>query len=60
MYRRKGVQNGNVPLSETDVMSVLKYMTTNIDIDSRSEQSWNPENFGNVTAQLVGSILLEG
>lgn len=54
IYRRKGVSNGNVPLTEADVMTVLKYMSSTFsDFDARQEQSWNPENFGKVTAQLV-------
>ena len=54
MYRRKGVQNGNVPLTELDIMAVLKYMcSTFSDFEARQDQSWNAENFGKVTAQLV-------
>ena len=54
MYRRKGVSNGNVPLTEADILAVLKYMSSTFsDFEARQEQSWNPENFGKVTAQLV-------
>jgi hypothetical protein len=54
MYRRKGVSNGNVPLTENDIMAVLKYMSSTFsDFEARQEQSWNAENFGKVTAQLV-------
>jgi hypothetical protein len=54
IYRRKGVSNGNVPLTEADVMAVIKYMSSTFsDFEARQEQSWNPENFGKITAQLV-------
>ncbi len=54
IYRRKGVVNGNVTLTEADVMTVIKYMSgTFSDFDARQEQSWNPEIFGKVTGQLV-------
>jgi hypothetical protein len=54
MYRRKGVANGNLPLTEVDILAVIKYMSTSFsDFEARHEQNWNPENFGKVTAQLV-------
>lgn len=54
MYRRKGVTGGNVTLTEGDVMAVLRLMSSTFsDFDARQEQSWNAENFGKVTAQLV-------
>jgi len=54
MYRRKGVANGNVPLTEVDVLAVLKHMSSTFsDFDARQDQSWNPENFGKVTALMV-------
>jgi len=54
MFRRKGVNNGNVPLTDGDVLAVIKLMcTTFSDFDARQDQSWNPENFGTVAAQLV-------
>lgn len=57
MFRRKGVSNGNVPLTEADILTVLKYMSSTFsDFDARQEQSWSPENFGKVTAQLVPSF----
>jgi hypothetical protein len=57
MYRRKGVANGTVTLTEADVMTVIKYMSSTFsDFDARQEQSWNAENFGKVTAQLVISV----
>lgn len=59
IYRRKGVANGNVPLTEADIMAVLKYMSgTFSDFDARQDQSWNAENFGKATAQLVLHSLL--
>ena|SRR5579862_3368816 len=58
MYRRKGVGNGTTSLGEADIMAVLKYMcSTFSDFDARQDQSWNPENFGKVTAQSVYNIL---
>ena len=58
IYRRKGVANGNAPLTEADIMAVLRYMSsTYSDFEARQEQSWNAENFGKVTAQLVFLIL---
>jgi len=54
MFRRKGVINGNVPLTDGDVLAVIKLMSTTFsDFDARQDQSWNPENFGKVAAQLV-------
>jgi hypothetical protein len=54
MFRRKGVANGNAPLTELDIVAVLKYMSSTFsDFDARQEQSWSAENFGKVTAQLV-------
>jgi hypothetical protein len=54
LFRRKGVANGNVPLTELDIMAVLKYMSNSFsDLEARQEPPWNPENFGKVTAQLV-------
>lgn len=54
IFRRKGVTNGNVPLTEVDIMAVIKYMSSTFsDFEARQEQSWNAENFGKVTAQLV-------
>ena len=54
MYRRKGMTGGNVTLTDADVMAVLKLMSSTFsDFDARQEQSWNAENFGKVTAQLV-------
>jgi hypothetical protein len=54
MFRRKGVSNGNVPLTEADILAVLKLMSSSFsDFEARQEQSWNAENFGKVTAQLV-------
>jgi len=51
MYRRKGVGgNGSNSLTENDIMAVLKHMCSTF---SDLEQSWNAENFGKVTAQLV-------
>jgi hypothetical protein len=59
MYRRKGVSNGNVPLTEADILAVLKYMSSTFsDFEARQEQSWNAENFGKVTAQSVCLIQL--
>jgi hypothetical protein len=54
MFRRKGVVNGNVPLTDADVLAVIKLMSTTFsDFDARQDQSWNPEHFGKVAAQLV-------
>src|SRR5271156_2276809 len=56
MYRRKGMTaaGGNVTLTEADVMGVLRLMSSTFsDFDARQDQSWNAENFGKVTAQLV-------
>ena len=54
MFRRKGVVNGNVPLTDADVLAVIKLMSTTFsDFDARQDQSWNPDNFGKVAAQLV-------
>lgn len=54
MYRRKGVANGTGTLTEADIMTVIKYISSTFsDFDARQEQSWNAENFGKVTAQMV-------
>jgi len=54
MYRRKGVANGTGTLTEADIMTVIKFMSSTFsDFDARQEQSWNAENFGKATAQLV-------
>ena len=57
MYRRKGVGGpSGGTLTEADVMAVLRLMSSTFsDFDARQEQSWNAENFGKVTAQLVFS-----
>jgi hypothetical protein len=35
-------------------MTVIKFMSSTFsDFDARQEQSWNAENFGKATAQLV-------
>jgi hypothetical protein len=58
MFRRKGVANGNVPLTDADVLAVIKLMSTTFsDFDARQDQSWNPEHFGKVAAQLVNPRL---
>jgi hypothetical protein len=54
IYRRKGVVQGSTALTESDILPVIKYMcTTFSDFEFRQEQSWNAENFGKVTAQMV-------
>jgi hypothetical protein len=58
MYRRKGAVNGNMPLAEADILAVVKYMcATYSELEARQDQSWNPDNFGKVTVQLVFPLL---
>lgn len=52
IYRRKGVASGNVPLTETDIMPVLKFMASGASGYADLDPS-NAENFGKATAQMV-------
>lgn len=58
VYRRKIAANGNTPLTEADIILVIKYMCSNFsDFETTRQEPWNAENFGKATAQLVSFLI---